>query len=110
EYVAKLVEAFSRAGETFGAATGKLMRGEGSAIAPTEFVDSKGIRMTRSGRHFDIGQGRRDAEDPPTAHRPPPTEVFGVSGAAAMYRRSFIRDVMLSDGQFLDEDFFTYRE
>ena len=27
-----------------------------------------------------------------------------------MYRMSFIRDVSLSDGQFLDEDFFTYRE
>jgi GT2 family glycosyltransferase len=36
-------------------------------------------------------------------------EVFGVSGAAAVYRMSFIRDVSI-DGEFLDEDFFTYRE
>lgn len=150
DYVAKLVEAFERAGDTFGAASGKLMRAEGFAIAPTALVDSKGIRMTRSGRHFDIGQGRRDGEDdrglmdpgaripdpgaripdpgsridearntlsaagggPGTGIRDPGSvqEVFGVSGAAAMFRMSFVRDVALADGQFLDEDFFSYRE
>ncbi len=90
EYVAKLVEALEQ-DEGFGSATGKLMRAEGSG------VDSKGIRMTRTGRHFDIEEGEE-------------REVFGVSGAAAMYRMAFIRDVTLSDGQFLDEDFFAYRE
>ena len=147
DYVAKLVEAFEHAGETFGAASGKLMRAEGFDIKPTDLVDSKGIRMTRSGRHFDIGQGRRDGEDDrgicqcpvPSAQWPvpgarvdeaqntPPSgvggglgtghwalgtllEVFGVSGAAAMFRKSFVRDVALADGQFLDEDFFSYRE
>jgi GT2 family glycosyltransferase len=146
DYIAKLLEAFERAGDTFGAASGKLMRAEGFAIAPTDLVDSKGIRMTRSGRHFDIGQGRRDGEDerglrplsvvsdrlseaaqpvgdefrslPASARLPanrqPTTdnlqEVFGVSGAAAMFRMSFVRDVALADGQFLDEDFFSYRE
>ena len=39
----------------------------------------------------------------------PLLEVFGVSGAAAMYRKTFIDDVSI-DGQFLDEDFHTYRE
>ncbi len=89
EYVAKLVEALE--GDEFGAATGKLLRAEGPG------VDSKGIRMTRTGRHFDIEEGEE-------------REVFGVSGAAAMYKMAFIHDVTLSDGQFLDEDFFTYRE
>ena len=90
EYVAKLVEALEQS-EGLGSATGKLLRAEGPG------VDSKGIRMTRTGRHFDIEDGDE-------------REVFGVSGAAAMHRMTFIRDVMLSDGQFLDEDFFTYRE
>jgi GT2 family glycosyltransferase len=89
EYVAKLVVALDA--EDLGSATGKLLRADGSG------VDSKGIRMTRTGRHFDIEEGEE-------------REVFGVSGAAAMHRMSFIRDVTLSDGQFLDEDFFTYRE
>jgi GT2 family glycosyltransferase len=89
EYIEKLVEALQQKG--FGSATGKLLRAEEAG------VDSKGIRMTRTGRHFDIEEGEE-------------REVFGVSGAAAMHRMSFIRDVTLSDGQFLDEDFFTYRE
>lgn len=90
EYVAKLVEALE-GDERVGAATGKLLRAEGPG------VDSKGIRMTRTGRHFDIEEGEE-------------RDVFGVSGAAAMFTMAFIRDVTLSDGQFLDEDFFTYRE
>jgi len=148
DYVAKLADGLTEAGDTFGMATGKLLQAE------TGLVDSKGIRMTRSGRHFDIDQGMRDEErsrglavagsrgvqpngaalrdpettrprnfdvrsrgkepareaprDPATA-RPRDREVFGVSGAAAMYRMSFIRDVTIG-GELLDEDFFTFRE
>ena len=112
-YVEVIDLALQQAGERFGMATGKLLRASGPGITPTGEVDSKGIRMTRAGRHLDIGQGQRDEEK----HRglvPLPgldgsCEVFGVSGAAAVYRTAFIRDVSV-DGQFLDEDFFTYRE
>jgi GT2 family glycosyltransferase len=97
DYLARVIDAMSAAGEQFGMATGKLLRANAPGI-----IDSMGIRMTRTGRHLDIGQGQPD-------NRQPTTEVFGVSGAAAVYRTSFIRDVSL-DGQFLDEDFFTYRE
>jgi GT2 family glycosyltransferase len=92
EYVSSLVATL----ENFGMATGKLLQAESGLI------DSKGIRMTRSGRHFDVGQGLRDQPD----NR---REVFGVSGAAAMYRMAFIRDVTVG-GEFLDEDFFAFRE
>lgn len=121
EYVARLVAAF---GDGIGMATGKLLHGEGYEIAPTRVVDSKGIRMTRTGRHFDIQQGEPDDDSvfgdrfsvfagadrkPNTENRSPAYEVFGVSGAAAMYRAAFLRDVAI-DGQPFDEDFFTYRE
>jgi GT2 family glycosyltransferase len=96
EYVERLVAALDNAGETFGMATGKLLQAE------TGLIDSMGIRMTRSGRHFDIGQGERD--DGRESQ-----EIFGVSGAAALYRTSFIRDVTIG-GEFLDEDFFAFRE
>ncbi len=153
DYVERLIEAFDAAGEEFGAATGRLMRGEGSGITPTGVVDSLGIRMTRSGRHFDIGQGRRVGEEErglrplESAERRaqsaegarseeqaasadrnnvdsdaalsnggrrsavggPLFEVFGVSGAAALFRMAFIRDVTVG-GEFLDEDFFAFRE
>jgi GT2 family glycosyltransferase len=39
----------------------------------------------------------------------PSVEVFGVSGAAAMFRMSFLHDTAI-DGEVLDEDFFAYRE
>ena len=96
EYVANVVTALEKAGEKFGMATGKLYRADEPGV-----IDTMGIRMTRTGRHLDIDGGQ--------ALLPVPHEVFGVSGAAAMYRRSFIEDVSI-DGEFLDEDFHTYRE
>ena len=116
DYIERILEALDAAGEEFGMATGKLFRGRGYDIEPTEVIDTKGIRMTRSGRHFDIGQGMLETSVGAGFSRPGPAEagphtveVFGVSGAAAIYRRSFIDDVSI-DGEFFDEDFFTYRE
>ena len=77
-YLSKILAALDTKGSEFGAATGTLFRGRGYEIEPTEEIDSLGIRMTRSGRHFDITDGLK----------PVPHEVFGVSGAAAVYRRS----------------------
>jgi len=94
EYISRVLTAF--VDERVGSATGKLMRAKGFDIEPTNEIDSMGIRMTRTGRHFDI--------QVPTAR-----EIFGVSGAAAMFRRSFLRDVAI-DGEIFDEDFFAYRE
>ena len=103
DYAARLAAALQAAGDRFGMATGKLLKGEGYDIRPTNVVDSKGIRMTRTGRHFDIDQGAPDDGQRTT------DEVFGVSGAAAMYTRAFLDDVAV-DGQVFDEDFHTYRE
>lgn len=85
-------------GANAGAATGLLLRAHSHTIIPTNAVDSAGMRMTRTGRHLDIES--RPAER---------TEVFGVSGAAALYRMDFLRDVAI-DGEIFDEDFFAYRE
>ncbi len=96
DYVKNVVEAFDRADARDGMATGKLIRARGFEIAPTDAIDSKGIRMTRSGRHLDITSARDE-------------EPFGVSGAAAVYKRTFVNDVSI-EGEFLDEDFFAFRE
>jgi len=90
DYVAQLLPAFDE--ERVGAATGLLYRDSGDG------VDSAGMRMTRTGRHLDITVAPKER-----------TEVFGVSGAAAMYRMAFLRDAAV-DGEVLDEDFFAYRE
>jgi GT2 family glycosyltransferase len=97
DYIERLVEAL-RSADDWGSATGLLLRARGYEIEPAEGVDSAGMRMTRNGRHLDI--------DVRPAGR---TEVFGVSGAAAMFRMSFLRDVAIG-GEALDEDFFAYRE
>ena len=108
DYIAKIVEALDEAGEKFGSATGTLFRGKGYAIEPTNEIDSAGIRMTRSGRHFDITDvGPASAR--PAGLKPGPHEVFGVSGAAAIYSKSFINDVTINS-EYFDEDFFAYRE
>ena len=103
DYVERLLAAFD---ERTGSATGMLIRALGHEIEPTNVIDSMGIRMTRTGRHFDANQGVPVNRQPPTANR---HEVFGVSGAAGMYRMAFLRDVSI-DGEPFDEDFFAYRE
>ena len=102
DYVANVVRALEQAGEAFGMATGKLVRADDANV-----IDTMGIRMTRTGRHLDIQDDRFANRESRIAIRG--DEVFGVSGAAAMYRRSFIDDVSIF-GEFLDEDFHTYRE
>jgi GT2 family glycosyltransferase len=104
DYVRETVRALTAAGEAFGSATGKLLRAEGFDIRPTNRIDSLGIRMTRSGRHLDLMQ---DQPDDPSLREP--FEVFGVSGAAALYRMTFWRDATVGY-QVFDEDFFAYRE
>jgi GT2 family glycosyltransferase len=118
EYIERLVTAMDA--PDVGSATGMLMRAQGSNIEPIGGIDSCGIRMTRTGRHLDMTQegsrqsavGSRQEHDS-TADRRPPTadssEVFGVSGAAGMFRMAFLRDVAV-DGEIFDEDFFAYRE
>ena len=103
DYAERLVESFE---DGVGSATGLLIRARGYDIEPTGEIDSMGIRMTRTGRHLDLHQGAPANRQPPTANR---FEVFGVSGAAAMFRRAFLDDARI-DGEVLDEDFFAYRE
>ena len=106
DYVERLVAVL---GHDVGAATGLLIGAEGFEIEPREVIDSAGIRMTRSGRHLDIGQGQAIAESEIQNPNSKMEEVFGVSGAAAMYRADFLRDVAI-DGEVFDEDFFAFRE
>ncbi len=79
-------------------ASGKLFRMDGRTI------DSTGITMLREQRHLDRGSGEVD-----TGQFNQPGEIFGPSGAAALYRRTALEEVAIN-GQYFDEDFFAYRE
>jgi GT2 family glycosyltransferase len=79
-------------------ASGKLIRMDGKTI------DSTGITMHREQRHLDRGAGELD-----TGQFNEPGEIFGPSGAAALYRRTALEEAAIN-GQYFDEDFFAYRE
>lgn len=84
--------------------TGKIYRAASEDLSPTRVLDTVGIRMTRSGRHFDVGSSEEDR-----GQYECPAEVFGVSGCVAFYRVAALLDVRIATG-FLDDDFFLYRE
>ncbi|MFA6603232.1 MAG: glycosyltransferase family 2 protein [Patescibacteria group bacterium] len=93
-----------------GSAGGKLLkifdRDEGGMREPvrTATIDSTGLRVLRSRRFVDRGAGESD-----DGRYDRPEEVFGVSGAVALYRLAALEDVA-QDGQYFDEDFFAYKE
>jgi len=91
--------------EKIGSATGLLMRAETRALEPGPVIDSAGMIVTPSGRHFDRGAGRVLAEL--NLH---PAWVFGGTGAATLYRRQALKDVAYEDGSVFAPTFFAYRE
>lgn len=81
-----------------GSATGQLVFASNQDI-----VDSAGLGMKRTRNAYDLGAGE------PAANWNLPTAVFGVSGAAAVYRSAMIRDIEF-EGEFFDEQYFAYKE
>lgn len=79
-------------------ASGKLVRLDGKTL------DSAGIMMFREQRHLDRGADQLD-----TGQFDKPEDIFGPSGAAALYRRKALDDAAIG-GRYFDEDFFAYRE
>jgi GT2 family glycosyltransferase len=86
-----------------GAASGKLWRFERSADGG-KVLDTTGMYFTPSQRHLDRGSGEADSGQYDTREY-----VFGVSGAAAFYRRRMLDEIQ-ADGEYFDESFFAYRE
>lgn len=98
------------ADSSIGAVSGRLLRFRAEADAGPlmeargDVIDSTGMVAQRNRRVLD-----RSSDLP--AHRRDLTEidVFGASGAAAVYRRTMLEDVAF-EGEFFDEAFFAYRE
>ncbi len=102
--LARLVTALAVAPPMTAAVGPKLLRATGDDLTPTDIIDSTGIQMTREGRHVDRGAG-----EPDRGQYDALTDVFGLTGAAVLFRR----EVLLAgrvDGEVFDEDFFAYRE
>ena len=71
---------------------------------PDDILDSTGMLALRNRRVLDRG-----SELPANGRYHDLEEVFGASGAAAVYRRAMLEDIAV-DGQAFDEAFHAYRE
>lgn len=87
-----------------GAITGKVLKYDFNKKKVTDKIDTTGLYCYRNRRIIDRGQGLVD-----TGQYDEEEEIFGVSGAVPIYRRSALDDVKLL-GEYLDEDFFMYKE
>lgn len=86
------------------AATGKLLYWDFANNQKTDLIDSAGIKIFKNHRAIELGAGEMDGEEWSGSK-----EVFGVSGAAPIYRRSALNEVAVN-GEVFDEDFFSYKE
>lgn len=88
---------------------GKLMKfrlddAEVSGIKYLDYIDSAGLSTTRSREFFDRGQDQIDDGKYDNQQ-----EVFGISGALVLYKRTALEEIN-TDGEYFDEDFFAYKE
>ncbi len=107
DFVERLVAGMT-AVDGVGSAGGKLLRmtPEGTPVPGRRMpiLDSTGIHFTPTQRHFDRGGGEEDSGRYERREL-----VFGITGAAALYSRACLEDLRMGD-EYLDEDFFAYRE
>jgi GT2 family glycosyltransferase len=96
DYIELLVAALE-ARPTFGMAGGKLLLSPG-------LVDGAGLFINRRRQQILRGHGEADSAQYERAE-----EVFGIDGAAPLYRRAMLEDIQ-EQGQYFDEDFVTYKE
>ena len=107
-FVRLLVEAME-ADSSLGSVTGKLLHYKFEIDSETKILDSTGIEMFKTRRVIDRGQwevdhGQYDHD----------TNIFGASGAAAIYRKSALELVKTPKNgggyEYFDEDFTAYKE
>ena len=91
-----------------GMAGGKLYRMDrkGRQVLRRSFpvLDSTGMFFTPSQRHFDRGSEEEDHGQYDSRQF-----VFGITGATLLCKKEMLEDLRLGD-EYLDEDFFAYRE
>jgi len=106
-YLKTLMESMSGV-KRVGTAGGKLYRMDsaGQTVHEGEYpvLDTTGIYFTPTQRHFDRG-----SQQPDRGQYDRRELVFGISGAALLCTREMLEDLRYGD-EYLDEDFFAYRE
>lgn len=111
DFLEKLLSAALRHPSS-GAFGGKLLRAYGENLQDevlketvhSDRFDSTGLSAHRSRSFTDRGAGELDS-----GQYNQEEEVFGISGALALYRASSLQDIRFSD-EFFDPLFFSYKE
>ncbi len=98
-YLETTITAMTRHSLRIGGATGKLTR-----TRPQPRLDSTGLILDKFYHAHDRGQGQRDHGQFDTKEI-----VWGISGAAAVYKTEMLRQLSQS-GPVLNEIFFAYKE
>ncbi len=116
--ISELVDAIQQK-PIFGSSGGKIKRWDfdmfqknpnASEIqGKTNFIDSAGIRILRSHRFEDRGQNEIDHGQYEDSK-----QVFGISGAAVLYRKKALEDIAFinekENKEYFDESMFMYKE
>lgn len=117
-FVSELVKAMSEK-PLYGSVGGKIKHWDYAAwqkghthsqdAGKTNFIDSAGMRILPSHRFEDIGQSEADYGQYDQAQ-----DIFGVSGAAVLYRYKALQDIAFvnaaGEKEFFDEQMFMYKE
>ena len=103
DFIGKLYD-FCEADSSVAAISGKLLKYDFKKDEKLNFIDSAGIVMYRSRRCVDRGQNEADNGQYNKVER-----VFGVCGAAPMYKKEALEKIKI-DEEYFDEDFFAYKE
>ncbi len=101
-FLSKVTEAFSD--PLVGAATGKMLKPYSSSSGE-RILDGTGIIVRRTRWAQERGQNEIDRGQYDNA-----INVFGVSGTAAVYRKSALEAVKTGVKEYFDSDFFAYWE
>ena len=109
DFVKNAVAAFGQE-EKIGSLQGKLLRlkVDDENLTRTDIIDNAGLIIFKNRRVIARGQGQADLGQFDRQE-----EIFGVDGAAAVYRRAALQEAKIClDGQceYLDEDFYMYKE
>jgi GT2 family glycosyltransferase len=107
-YTSKLVAEFEKT-PRLAAASGKLYHYDFHKMVKTRSLDTTGLEVFMTRRVIDRGQWEEDNGSYDSVR-----DVFGVSGAAPMYRREALEDIKVprrgGGFEYFDEDFFMYKE
>lgn len=103
DYYENIINAISK-DETISSATGKLLKYNFAANKKTNTIDSTGLLFHATTRITDRGQGEPDKKQYDKS-----CDVWGVSGACPIYRRTALLKIK-EGNDFFDSRFFMYKE